>query len=271
MENENKSFSLKKGGLIWTIWNLVESLLLIVMGVLTIINCDSDSLHQQLFIIISVFLIIGGSLRIIANFLPVIGARKIDGQAKLVMRVNMSYSMCVAGAFELALGIALLVAMTGQEAANIVKYITSIIVYFTSVLLIVAGASLIMFAIGFIVSKLYKLYMPIIEIVFGLATAALGVVILVLFSDSNKIIITILLIVVGILLVLSGLGEAIMTVAPLIKEKKQSRKQKKDEKAKETIDVESKDSEEKKDKKEKPIAEEEPLKIENKDLENKNK
>ena len=259
MEKEKKTFSLKKGGLIWIIWNLVEALLLITMGVLTIVNCQKDSLHKELFIIISIFLIVGGSLRILANFIPIIGARKVDAEGKLIIRMNMSYSMCISGAIELALGIALMVAMTGDAAMMMVQYITDIIVYFASILLIVAGATLIAFAIAFIITKLYKLYVPIVEIVFGLATAGLGIVILVLFAQNSQIIVTILLVIIGVLLILAGIGEAVLTFRPLIKARKKAKKQTNED----MIDAEVKESGEQEEKsvkkEEEPLVEDKPL------------
>lgn len=259
MEKEKKTFSLKKGGLIWIIWNLVEALLLITMGVLTIINCQKDSLHKELFIIISIFLIVGGSLRILANFIPIIGARKADEQNKLIIRMNMSYSMCISGAVELALGIALMIAMTGDAAMMMVQYITDIIVYFASILLIVAGATLIAFAITFIITKLYKLYIPIVEIIFGLATAGLGIVILVLFAQNSQIIVTILLIIIGVLLILSGIGEAALTFRPVIKARKKEKAQKNED----MIDAEVKEAGEQEEKhnqkEEEPLVKDKPL------------
>ena len=95
--------------------------------------------------------------------------------------------MVIGGSFELALGITLCVIYAQQQSA--IDTITLFLSTFIAIILIVAGVSLLLFAIGFIVAKMYKLYMPILEIILGLGVIALGVVVIIYMAAFIKFVI----------------------------------------------------------------------------------
>ena len=212
---------MKKGGLIWSIWNFIEAALLLTMGILVIANCTNKDIQSSVFIVISIFLMVGGLLKIVANFLPVIGTSPLEVAAKQAVRSQLSYDLVIGGTIELAFGVALCVSMTGNNPAAIIEVIMNFVVWLVSVLLMTAGVSLIAFAIGFIVTRLYKLYMPVIEIILGALLIGAGVTIIVLFTNNSDIVMSIMLVIVGLALAVAAVFKVISVVKAIIKAKEE--------------------------------------------------
>jgi hypothetical protein len=204
-------FSLNKGSLIWTIWHFAEAALLIVGGILAIVYSNNPDVQKVIYPVVGGFMIFGGALKIISNFLPIVATSSFEAEAKLEAKKAMAYDMVVGGSFELALGITL--CMVNDSA---IEAITRFLSNFIAIMLIVAGASLLLFAIGFIVAKLYKIYMPILEIIFGLGLIALGIVVIYYVSNNSSTFNQIVLIVTGVVLTLGGLGMLVTTVTTLL-------------------------------------------------------
>ena len=221
MNETKKPLNMKKGGLIWSIWNFIEAALLLTMGILVIANCTNKDIQSSVFIIISIFLMVGGLLKIVANFLPVIGTSPLEVAAKQAVRSQLSYDLVIGGTIELAFGVALCVSMTGNNPAAIIEVIMNFVVWLVSVLLMTAGVSLIAFAIGFIVTKLYKLYMPVIEIILGALLIGAGVTIIVLFTNNSDIVMSIMLVIVGLALAVAAVFKVISVVKAIIKAKEE--------------------------------------------------
>lgn len=209
VKKARKPIDLSKGGLLWTIWHFVEGVLLITGGILAIAYSDNDDIQKIIYPVVGAFLILGGFLKILSNFLPVLATNDYEAQIKLKAKKAMAYDMVIGGSFELALGITLCIIYASQQSA--IATITLFLSTFIAIILMVAGASLLLFAIGFIVAKLYKLYMPILEIILGLALIALGVVVVIYMKDE-QIFNRVVLIIVGIILVLGGLGMLVNTI-----------------------------------------------------------
>ncbi len=210
VKKTKKSIDLSKGGLLWTIWHFVEGVLLITGGILAIAYSDNGEIQKIIYPVVGAFLILGGFLKILSNFLPVIATNDYEAQVKMKAKKAMAYDMVIGGSFELALGITLCVIYGAQQDA--IKTITLFLSTFIAIILMVAGVSLLLFAIGFIVAKLYKLYMPILEIILGLALIALGIVVVIYMKD-DKVFNRVVLIIVGVILVLGGLGMLVDTIA----------------------------------------------------------
>ncbi|MBO4737368.1 MAG: hypothetical protein J5627_02900 [Bacilli bacterium] len=221
MSKEKKPLNMKKGGLIWSIWNFIEAALLLTMGILVIANCTNSDIQANVFIVISIFLMVGGLLKIVANFLPVIGATPLEVMAKQAIRAQLSYDLVIGGTIELAFGVALCVSMTTGDPAAIIGIIMNFIVWLVSGLLIVSGVSLVAFAIGFIVSKLYKLYMPILEIILGVLLIGAGVAIIILFTNNSEIVMSIMLVIVGAALAVGAVFKVIGVVKAILKNKEE--------------------------------------------------
>ena len=212
---------MKKGGLIWSIWNFVEAALLLTMGILVIANCANTDIQASVFIVISIFLMVGGLLKIIANFLPIIASTPLEAMAKAVVRSQLSYDLVIGGTIELAFGVALCVSMTGSNPAAIIEIIMNFVVLLVSVLLMAAGVALIAFAIGFIITKLYKLYMPILEIILGVLLVGAGVTVIILFTNNSEIVMSIMLVIVGLALIVAATFKTISVIRAILKSKEE--------------------------------------------------
>ena len=213
---------MKKGGLIWSIWNFIEAALLLTMGILVIANCANADIQASVFIVISIFLMVGGLLKIVANFLPVIASSPLEAMAKQVIRSQLSYDLVIGGTIELAFGVALCVSMTGSNPAAIIEIIMNFIVWLVAVLLMAAGASLIAFAIGFIVTKLYKLYMPILEIILGALLVGAGITVIILFLNNSNVVMSIMLVIVGLVLIVASVFKIVGTIRAILKNKEEA-------------------------------------------------
>lgn len=229
VENEEtistkKPINLGKGGLIYSIWNFFEAALLVVVGVLCFVwigqaenASDKTAAYNRIVSTIifvgGIFLIVAGALRILVNFMPVIASNKLEAAAKKALKASIAYDLVIVGSIELALGIALTATYTnnGGNLTQFAEFLTHFAATFIGVITLVAGGALIMFAIGFIISKLYKLYMPITEIIFGLALIALGVVVL-WYSGDSAVVAKVTLIIVAVLLFLGAIGLVIKTI-----------------------------------------------------------
>lgn len=222
MSKEKKPLNMKKGGLIWSIWNFVEAALLLTMGILVIANCANTDIQASVFIVISIFLMVGGLLKIIANFLPIIASTPLEAMAKAVVRSQLSYDLVIGGTIELAFGVALCVSMTGSNPAAIIEIIMNFIVWLVAVLLMAAGVSLIAFAIGFIITKLYKLYMPILEIILGVLLVGAGVTVIILFLNNSNVVMSIMLVIVGLALIVASVFKIVGTIRAILKNKEEA-------------------------------------------------
>ena len=152
--------------------------------------------------------------------------------------------MVIGGAAEMAIGITLV-----TITSDALSYIVSFVVSFVAILIIVAGASFLAFAIGFLVNKhkLFHIYMPILEIILALGLIALGIVMI--YYKSQDVFNQILLIVGGIILALGGLGLLIETTRVMLEANKAKRDAKasaEEEKKEDAVEVDATTKEEKK-------------------------
>lgn len=220
-KKEHKPINFGKGGLVWSIWNFVEAALLAVLGVLCFVymakaqngETDYSSIVSKILFIFGIFMIVGGSLRILTNFLPVVATSRYEAAKKAAVKASMAYDLVIGGAAELALGIALIAIYNAYHGnlMQITEVLTKFVSIFVGVAVICAGASLVLFAIGFIVSKLYKIYLPVLEIVFGAGLIALGIVILYYLGNNSDLTALIALIVLGVVLLLAAIAVLVNT------------------------------------------------------------
>lgn len=198
---QKKKVDFEKGGVLWVVWYYVEAVLLIVAGILSIVESANADFQKVLVILVGVFLILGGSLKILVNFLPIFQVEE---------KKDLSYGFVIGGAAELAFGITLVSNSAMIDA--LVTFASTLI----GILAIVAGAVFLLFAIGFIIRKLYKIYMPILEIVLGLGLIALGVVILIYMGQNSETSKQVILIIVGVVLALAGVAIFVDTTNAMI-------------------------------------------------------
>ena len=191
MDNEKQ----KKISHLWGAWNLIEAILLMAAGALSIAAAI-------------LFTEGGGDQSPIQTVLAIVVVMVMTKQKK-----NPDSSIMLIGGFEITAGIVV---------AIMHKAFIDIIVNFLGVLLLVIGFLFVLFSIIMIARKNSPtFFMPIIEIVFGAILLAIGLTILILYYGSdigmrNKV----TLIVIGAVMAIAGLAQAIITGISLRKAKK---------------------------------------------------
>ena len=218
-KEKNKLLSFEKGGIIWSTWNFVEAALMLILGILAIVFvCQAsgdvakltDAMSTMLNVV-GIFLIIGGVLKIVANFMPIFAANHLEAMIKAELKEKMSYDLVIGGSIELAGGIALVTMYGERLLSNVITFISRFLGIFFGVLLLVAALSLIIFAIASLVSKLYKTYLPILEFVFAAVLIALGITCIIYLQKEN-VMAAVVLIVLGVILVIAAIMLATITI-----------------------------------------------------------
>ena len=203
MDNEKQ----KKISHLWGAWNLIEAFLLMAAGALSIAvailftkdNPDQSPIQTVLAIVVGVFIAMDGVLRIV--------------MVMTKQKRTPDSSIMLIGGFEITAGVVV---------AIMHKAFIDIIVNFLGVLLLVIGFLFVLFSILMIARKSAPtFFMPIIEIVFGAILLAIGLTILLLYYGSdigmrNRV----TLIVIGAVMGIAGLAQAIITGISLRKAKK---------------------------------------------------
>lgn len=252
MEQEQKKkttwLSLKKGGLVWTIWNIIECVLFLTLGILCIVIVGkgeaSEKTMQTILNLIGIFLIIGGALRILTNFLPVFASSRLEAAVKQSIKDTLSYDLVVGGSLELAVGIALVTMYAQGLLTSVVIFLSRFVGIFIGVILIIAAVDLLIASIGFLVNKLYKVYVSILGFVLAAALLALGIVAIIYLQDANTMTQAIL-IALGVAFLVIGVVLLCITLKVIIEVNK----------AKKAIDSVVRDAS--KEEKQKPLSKEE--------------
>ncbi len=221
-KKENKLLSFEKGGIVWSVWNFLEAALFLVLGILSIVfvcqaNGDGAKLNDlmsTLLNVVGIFLIIGGALKILANFMPIFASNHLEAMAKAKIKDSLSYDMVIGGSVELAGGIALVTMYSEGLLTDVIIFISRFLGLFIGVLLLVAAASLIVMGIAIIISKLYKLYLPIVEFVFAAVLIALGVVAIIFLQDEKVMAITVMII-LAIVLIIAAIALTVVTISAI--------------------------------------------------------
>lgn len=187
---------------IWFIWNLVEALLILTAGVLSIVfgvmndQSGSKPIETTIAAVIGAFIILDGILRIIM----------------VLLRYKESEeSVMLVGGFEITAGIVVIIFHT---------LFVQLIINFLSIFLMVIGALMLLFSILTIVRKADKMFMPVLEIIFGALLLALGVAVMILYKNANTGN-QVVLIVIGVVMAAFGVTQAIIALISYRKKKKQ--------------------------------------------------
>lgn len=188
----------KKTQKIWTIWNIVEAIILLAAGVLCIIFKDNADLAKAIAFVVGGFVILDGILRIL---MVILGKQKTSNSFMLV------------GGFEISFGILIFLQWN--------NFIT-IIIQFLFIVLIVIGSLLLIFSIMKIVKKESTLLMPILEIIFSAILIAVGITICIIYNTNNSSSVPLMLIIVGIIFIVTGAGQLTITIIQTKKAKKKS-------------------------------------------------
>ena len=187
---EKKKLDTSKGGLIWCLSQVVEFALFLALGILAIAFSDNEDFRRGIVIALGIVLIVDGGIKILINFLPVL---------TIAERVTYTYGLVVAGAFEVSLGIVLI-----MERA-LADYLLTTIIYFVGIAMIVSGALILLFALTFIIKKKAEPLLPVLGIILAAALIAGGIIFIVFYNNSQETMIQVIFIIVGILLILFSL------------------------------------------------------------------
>jgi hypothetical protein len=154
---------MKKLSKIWAIWTSVEAVILLVGGIFLMVYGGDVNFQNAIGIIIAMFVILDGGLRILAQF----------------MEKEKTFSTIVSGVIELALGIFICI-----EPDRIIGYIS----IYIAVLVFVIAALLFADAVIRLIRKAGKMPLSISEIILGLILAVGGVLIFYYQEEARQII-----------------------------------------------------------------------------------
>ena len=194
-EKKTKTLDLAKGSFLWTLWQFVQVAILLIGGILLISFSGNSNVQDIILKVMGWYLIVAGSLDVLANFLPLIAVRTKD---------SLTYDAIIGGSLTLALGISL-VLQTSQFSV-----LFDFVALFLGVVMIVIGAILFLYSL----SLLFNHYVGTTAIAtIGMILGA-GVITLGAFSihwfyqDSAKF--------EQVILILAGIIMIVMAIAILV-------------------------------------------------------
>lgn len=170
---KKSSTSEKQINSFWSGWNIVEALILLAAGVISIVfgcinNQDNDwkgNMGMILTYSVASFVILDGLLRIIMSFL-----KEENRTEEPVMLV---------GGFEITLGIVIMVVLKDVFIPTMV--------YFMAIGMMVIGLLFLIFSVLTLVKKTTeKYFMPVLEIIFGAILVGVGVFLVVVYNVSKE-------------------------------------------------------------------------------------
>ena len=186
---------LKKGGIIWTIWNVLVAALFVTFGIVTCANSGNPDFQSVIILIAGIIVIVDAAVRLLTQ---VIGVVRIGEVALL----KTNWGTAVAASSELAVGILLILVSTGDSA-----YLTAILEYMTKfigILLITAGSIAVIYSIVYLARKAFGVPQNIGVLILGLLAITAGI--LVLVYATNSAMLQVFFILFGVLFVIAGLS-----------------------------------------------------------------
>ena len=219
-----KPMSFAKGSLVSTIIYLVEAALLIAGGIVAILCSDKEWLQRGIFLIVGIFVILMGAAKIALNFIPVILAKKLDEEKKAIFRGYFGMDMIMTGVVQIIVGILMVVLFA--KGLALISMLMDVIGMALGIVLIVSAGVLILFSTGFIISKIYPVFVGIVYYIFSAILIGVGIFILVYINNSPGFQ-SIVLIITGAILVLVGIIFAINAIREAVKAKKEKKSKEK--------------------------------------------
>jgi glucan phosphoethanolaminetransferase (alkaline phosphatase superfamily) len=186
---------LKRGSKGWAVWNIVEAIILAAIGVLCVIYNDNADLHKWILIILGILVIVDASCRLLFDVLGVF-------KTPVGTLVSTNYAAVLTGAFEMAIGIAVI--MIGNSDNNQNDVIFQFIGNFVGITLIAIGALVAIYAIIFMVRKAQNVVTSIVQIVVAALFITLGILSIIFLRDKSKAM-SVALITLGVILMIAGI------------------------------------------------------------------
>ncbi len=184
----------------WTVWNVAEATILLVAGVLAIVfGCIAKAengefpknIQDILTYSVASFVILDGLLRIIMSFLK--------------QQERTEESIMLIGGFEITLGVVMMLVIKNT--------FIDAMVYFMAIGMIVIGTLFLIFSILAICRKENeKIFMPVLEIIFGAILIGVGIFLIVVYNVNSESKFRISLILTGSVLAIAALAQMTITI-----------------------------------------------------------
>ena len=187
---------LKRGSKGWAVWNIVEAIILGAIGVLCVIYSGNQDLQKWILIVLGILVIIDASCRLLFDVLGVF-------KTPVGTLVSTNYAAVLTGAFEMALGIAVIMignSINGSDDAN--KTIFQFLGNFVGIVLITIGALVAIYAIIYIVRKAQNIATSIVQIIVAAMFITLGILSIIFLRDNAM---RVALITLGIILMIAAI------------------------------------------------------------------
>lgn len=202
----------RKGKAGWLTLNIIESLLLLVAGVLCLVFCNNRDFQNACILAVGIIVVLDALLRLVLDVVSVVSS----GDATLI---RTSYGQAITGSLELASGaILIMVGANKTDAGIIFEYLG----WFIGILMIVLGVILCVYAGVYIAKKAGPGGKNVGLLLAGLLLIAVGILTIVFLTDQSTIL-TIFFIVFGLCLLLAGGLMAYLTFAYVNELKKQKK------------------------------------------------
>lgn len=188
----------------WGVWNVAEAILLMVAGLLAIVvgaisvaAPDQQGMQDTARVmgnivpfVTGVFIVMDAAMRVILSFTK--------------FRKETDESAMMVGAFEATVGIILMIFF---------QNFTELVADFVAIFMICIGVLLIIFSIYSIATRRAKIFIPILEIIFSAMLIGVGIVILIIYYQSNGDASRqrLVLIITGAILFITGIVFLVMT------------------------------------------------------------
>jgi hypothetical protein len=186
---------LKRGSKGWAVWNIVEAIILAAIGVLCVVYNSNPDLHKWILIVLGILVILDASCRLLFDVLGVF-------KTPVGTLVSTNYAAVLTGAFEMAIGIAVI--MIGNSDNNQNDVIFQFIGNFVGITLIAIGALVAIYAIIFMVRKAQNVATSIVQIIVAAMFITLGILSIVFLTDKSKAM-SVALITLGVILMIAGI------------------------------------------------------------------
>ena len=185
---------LKKGGLGWTIWNVLLGVLLVVGGILCCACSGDYNFQKPVILILGILIIVDASFRLLTQVI------KIFSIADLTV-IKTDSNNAVIGASELAIGILMIFVHNEFSYANIVfRYLA----YFVGILFVVGGVVGLIYGIVFLIRKHNSVLTNVLEMLVAACLILLGIIIMIYLPDPGTAL-RVFFILSGIILIIFGL------------------------------------------------------------------
>lgn len=185
---------LDRGSLRWAVWSYIESSLLVIAGILCIVFSGNDDLQKWAIVALGVLIIIDAGARLLLGVMSIV-------ETKVGKIVSTSFSRAVAGSFELAGGIS--VVLIGTEMSNATA-IFQFIGNFIGILLMVFGLILASYAIVYLIRKSQGKFLSVMELILSAGLISVGVLCIV-YLQNQAIVVQAALVAFGISILVIGL------------------------------------------------------------------